>query len=139
MEQRKCRNDGCRKKAQQGRAVCRPCRTIAERERNPVRYSWLNGRKNARHRGIPWSLTLEEYESIAVPSGYMARKGRFKFSLHMDRKEEDVGYHYENMQVLPNHENVKKALTWRWMTDEQRMEFKMQVVIISSDQGSCPF
>lgn len=133
---RTCKSENCRRKSQKGRAVCRPCRTITERERDPIKYSYLNKKRNAKRDGIPFTLTLEEYAEFAIKTGYLARKGRFKDSYHIDRINEWEGYHKDNIQVLDNSTNVRKALTWRYLSDEAKMEFRMTTIIINQGPDS---
>jgi transcription initiation factor TFIIIB Brf1 subunit/transcription initiation factor TFIIB len=135
---KKCKTEGCRRNAQQGRSVCRSCRTVRERTTNLERYSWRVAARNAKRRGIPFTLTFDEYVSIAGPSGYFARKGRFKDSLHMDRVREWEGYHFWNMQTITNSQNVKKALLWRYLSEKKKMEFKMGTITWGQQEGD-PF
>lgn len=134
-----CSTPSCHKKAQLNRTICRSCRTKREREKDPVRYSWRNQARNAKRRGHEYTLTLEEFTEISVPTGYMARKGRFKESLHHDRKDETKGYHFSNMQVLKNSENVKKFLDYKYCHIRQKMEFKMKTSITKGKLDSDPF
>jgi hypothetical protein len=139
MTLKKCKSENCRRKAQKNRTVCRPCRTVIERERDPIKYAYQNKKRNAKRDGIPFTLTLEEFTEFAIRTGYLAGKGRFKHSYHIDRIREWEGYHKDNIQVLDNSTNVRKALTWRYMSDEKKMEFRMQTVILSNKQGDAPF
>jgi len=127
-----CSTHNCRRKAQEGRSICRPCRTIKERESDLAKYCWQNHKKNCKRRNIETTLTLDEYREFAVRTGYIAKKGRYKFSLHMDRREEDKGYHIWNIQALPNSVNVAKYLDYKW--GGNRMEFHMRTSKINVEQ-----
>jgi len=121
----KCSSPNCHRKASSNRTICRPCRTIRERESDPVRYSYNNSKRNAKRRGIPFEISLDYYRQFVTPTQYMARKGRFKASLHVDRKFEWLGYVEGNLQVLTNEQNLRKSLQYRYLTDEAKMEFRM--------------
>jgi YesN/AraC family two-component response regulator len=121
-----CSTPNCRKKAEKNRTICRPCRTVREREANLARYSWRNQSRSAKRRGHVYTLTFEQYLEVAIPTGYLARKGRFKESLHMDRIQENLGYVAGNMQTLTNSENIRKYLDYKYNHVERKMEFKMR-------------
>ena len=135
-ETRKCKTEGCRRKAGNKQTLCRPCRTLTERESDPVRYAYQRKKGNAKRDGIPFTLTLDEFREFAIKTGYLARKGRFKDSYHIDRIREWEGYHKDNIQVLENSANVRKALVWRYMSDQAKMEFKMKVIFINQEPDS---
>lgn len=133
---RSCSNPTCRRKAQTNRLICRPCRTIRERESDPIRYSYNNCCKNARRRGIPFNISLDYYRKFVTSTEYMAKKGRFKQSFHVDRIYEWLGYVEGNLQILTNEQNMRKSLEYRYLTDEAKMEFRMKVIgNISNNQA----
>lgn len=109
--ERRCAS--CRREAQEGRSVCRRCRYAAEKARDPLRHSFLSHRRNARRRGIPWELTLEQFSEFAVRVDLLKRAGVSAHSYHIDRIREWEGYTVDNIQALTNSENATKSNAYR--------------------------
>ena len=66
-------------------------------------------RVRAKRRRIKFLLTLAEFTRFCNETDYIARKGRFKDDLSIDRIREWLPYHIDNIQVLTVGENSAKA------------------------------
>lgn len=73
-----------------------------------MKAAFQNLRANAKRRGKEFSLTFDQFKKFAIETNYLAGKGRTSKSFHIDRINEDEGYHIDNIQILTNSENVKK-------------------------------
>lgn len=130
----------CGNKAPKGRRVCNTCRHKAEKERDPVRYTYGVWRRNARRRGKEFTVTLEEFRKFCVESNYMNGKGIGRTSLHIDREDETKGYTKDNIRALPNIDNVKKYIKWKSQDEFGNNEFETVTVSnLESDKGDSPF
>lgn len=103
-----CITERCMKPHKDGRNVCTRCHRIAFKNKHPYEYSYGKLRCNARQRGKDFSLTLEEFKEFAVKCNYIDRCGRTYYGLHIDRIDENRGYHADNIQPMINSDNVKK-------------------------------
>jgi hypothetical protein len=98
---------------------CSTCRSRQARERNPVKYCYLNLKHNAKRRGVAFELTFEEFVQFCYATNYMAGKGRTRTSYSIDRIDNDKGYTLDNIRVIPLHENSRKGnkkLEYDWRT-----------------------
>ena len=107
------------------------------RKRNPLKYSYLNLKSNAKRRGKGFNLTFEEFCEFAIKTQYIARKGRYKQHLHIDRIDESKGYTKENIQTLTNTENLSTFLSYHWDDRERKMNFTF--VTTKIEIPDCPF
>lgn len=106
------------------------------RERNPVRAAYLNLKSNAKRRGKQFELTFEEFEEFAVSTSYIAKKGRRKHSMHIDRIDENIGYTRSNIQPLQNGQNVRKYLRYRYDEYERKMKFDFKTLKFNTNDNS---
>ena len=83
------------------------------RKKNPVKYAYQSLKNNAKRRGKVFELTLEQFKEFAIKTRYMAKRGIYKNSYHIDRIDEAKGYTIDNIQVLTNSENIKKSMLFR--------------------------
>lgn len=111
----------CGKIAIKGRKICSACKTRAYREKYPIKTAYDIAKFNARRRGHEFTISFEYFKKFAIKSKYIKGKGIYRDSMHMDRIREELGYIPGNIQVLPNHLNVKKYLDYKWSDDEHRM------------------
>lgn len=125
-----CNRKGCRKPCPPGRKSCGRCRGREWAERYPLKYAFRNLRGNAKRRGIPFLLTLAEFEKFAIESEYITHRGRTALGYTIDRIDETRGYEVGNIQVLTNSENVRKENARRrlvkrglWNPETGQMEF----------------
>lgn len=105
-----CISKFCRTAPQPGRKVCDKCRKQKQRANNPMKTAYDNTKNSALARGIPWNLTLEEFESFAVRCKLLQGRGRSKEGWHVDRISETDprGYHPANINKATNSENAQK-------------------------------
>lgn len=120
-----CKTEGCRKPAAKGRAECQPCRWVRLKAANAVQAAFKNLRSNALRRKKTFELTLDQFTEFCTRTGYLAGKGILKDSYHIDRIDESKGYSIDNIQLLTNSQNVRKALEYRW--HGQKMEYTTNV------------
>lgn len=108
----KCSTPYCRKQRAHHRTVCHSCAKDKFKENNPEKYAYMVLRNNAKRRKKEFSLTFEEFKEFAAKCCYMTKKGIRGNGLHIDRIQEHLGYTKDNIQALPNGQNVRKFLTW---------------------------
>lgn len=132
-----CVTKHCRKPGYRG-SYCHSCHKRRYKERHPERYAYQTLRNNARRRGHAFDLTLEQFVQFAFKTGYMAGRGRYKESLHIDRIDETGGYTIDNIQVLTNTENVRKYLSYSYGPDGKPTDFKIKRVV-ELDAEDYPF
>lgn len=135
-----CLSPHCRnKKAPRGN-YCYSCVSRKYAKKHPEKYTFNNLRSNSKRRGKIFTLTFEQFLRLCTETEYMQRKGVTKFSLHLDRIEEERGYTYENLQTLENTENVKKYLAWKYRDESGKNVFTVKMGMrISKKSDDCPF
>lgn len=104
-----CISRNCRKKAAGRSLLCARHAKIRWAHRNPIKYTWMVLRNNARRRKKAFSLTFEEFKKFALANGYIEGKGIYPNSLTIDRRLNDEGYHINNIRVITNSENSTKG------------------------------
>lgn len=97
-----------------------------QRLKNPEKYAYQTLKDNAKRRKKEFTLTFEEFKEFCVHTSYIARKGRSKNCIHIDRIKENCGYRKDNIQPLTNTENVRKYLKYYW--DGYKMNFKFNTI-----------
>lgn len=134
----KCNTEGCnnrrifvtkRKRLKSGkvrtytyfRLVCSKCQTAELRRKHPCTYILNALRLGARRRGIPCSLTLEEFKEFCRETNYVELRGTAEDSLTIDRIDPNEGYHAWNMRVLSHKENSAQGVnnSKKWHLDEE--------------------
>lgn len=119
--------------------TCCKCRHEIEKERDPERYFYGVLKRNAKRRGHEFNLTLDEFRKFCLRTEYINKKGIKRNSLTIDRIDETKGYRADNIQVLKNHENVKKYVKWISRDQHGKSEFKTFKKVDETKQGDCPF
>ena len=76
------------------------------------RLSFYRSRCQARFRGEPWSLTLDQYESI-WPREIFTQKGRGPGTLVMGRRDPSEGWHLANVMVMERMANQARVGEWK--------------------------
>jgi hypothetical protein len=110
-----CSAIGCSNRATS--TLCSTCRSRKSRLADPVRYSYNTLKSNAKRRGKDFTLTPDEFKRFCIKTNYIAGKGRSADSYTVDRRDEDRGYHADNIGVLTNSQNVRKRfLHYDWRT-----------------------
>lgn len=112
-KKKRCDTPYCRNTVQGKRAHCGKCRSKLYRERNPERYAYQTLKSHAKANDVHFGLTFEEFIEFAQKHNYIKGRGRSVDGLHVDRVivGRYPGYVKDNIQVLPNHENVVKMWT----------------------------
>jgi hypothetical protein len=100
-----CSTPRCMRPARAGRADCETCKARKWRTRHPERALWLNLRKSAKKRGIPFCLGFEEFKAFCDRENFVARVGSGPEDATIDRREASGPYHIDNIRVLTNREN----------------------------------
>lgn len=113
MNRPKCLTKYCRRRARKHRRFCHTCRSRLYAAAHPDIISFNNLKKSARRRGIPFSLTIEQFRTFAARYDYLNRRGRSAESYTVDRKRSWEGYHAGNLQVLTNRKNAAKNIADR--------------------------
>jgi hypothetical protein len=78
-----------------------------------MKAAYITHRDNAKRRGKEHAITFDEFKKFAIETKYFVNKGKSKTSLHIDRIDEMKGYTIDNIQVLPNCENVYKYVRFK--------------------------
>ena len=97
-----------------------------QRLKNPEKYAYQTLKDNAKRRGKEFDISFEDFKIFCVKTSYIAKKGRKKDCLHVDRILETSGYTKENIQALTNTENVRKYLKYYW--DGYKMNYKFNTI-----------
>ena len=87
---------------------CSKHRKRYTKEIDPEAYHFEILRSNAKRRKKEFGLTLEEFRKFCSETNYMQLKGRSKNSASIDRKDQNRGYFYDNLQILTVSENSSK-------------------------------
>jgi hypothetical protein len=98
-----------------------------------VKTAYQNLRQSAQRRGKEFTLTLEEFEKFAIETNYIIGKGITKKGLHVDRINEDEGYHIWNIQVMENSDNIKKYLDHHYNGSQMKFSFRKETQSVVSD------
>jgi hypothetical protein len=69
---------------------------------------------SARRRGLPFTLTLEEFMGFLEGTEFLQRQGRKPDSLSVDRIDVSRGYEADNIQLMALGENSMKGLLEHW-------------------------
>lgn len=110
--------------------------TKAYRQRNPMRYAFLNLRSNAKRRGVPFELTFEDFSTFAVEVDYLYWKGISKKAYHIDRIDPNKGYLKDNIQLMTNEANIKKhhgVVSQFFCPYENKMKYNIEISIKKDD------
>lgn len=105
---RYCSNDSRLRKNGKSAKMCYKCESRRRKEVDPAAYFFYKLQQNAKHRRIPFSLTLDEFRKFCDETNYLLTKGTGGDHATIDRKLVYEGYHYDNLQVLTKRENSRK-------------------------------
>ena len=103
---KKCETKFCRNKCKT--KYCNTCKTRKWRKQNVERSSYLNLKHNSKRRNIEFNLSFDDFLEFAYKHKYFSGKGKFSWSLSIDRKDSKKGYIKENLQILTLAENSSK-------------------------------
>ena len=115
----KCSEKGCRNKVSGKYRICPKCQSRKWREKHPVEAAYITLKANAKRRGKPCTITLEDFKAFCYETDYIAGKGRSLNSLTIDCKINELGYVPGNIRPLPLIDNArkgKKVLEYDWQT-----------------------
>ena len=140
----RCITPYCRRSAKKEGQRCTTCKTREYRAKYPMISTFQNLKSNAKRRGKFFDLTFQQFEMFCIKTDHMVGKGRTKTSYHIDRKDEEIGYTYSNLQVLTNTENVLKyRKSLQFNLDERGVPTEFYVkshnTIKSKPSDDCPF
>jgi len=135
-----CCETGCTNQRAPRSRRCHRCNKRRYKERHPKRYAYNVLKQNARRRGKEFHLTFEEFCIFCKETKYFYKKGIYKNSYHIDRKDETKGYTLDNIQVLTNSDNVRKYLKWSHREGKTN-KFVVQTVNsnLSVEEDDTPF
>lgn len=106
-----CKVKGCRGRVKTGTGngrFCRRCREHRYKLTHPYAYSLNKLRNNAKRRGIPFDLNLEEWVMFCDLTGYVDAHGRGAEDLSVDRIDNSKGYTLDNIRALTVSVNARK-------------------------------
>jgi hypothetical protein len=75
------------------------------KERHPETYTLNAIRQGAKKRGIPFTITLEEWKDFCKRTCYLDLRGTEPDSYTVDRINDAQGYHIWNIRILTHAEN----------------------------------
>lgn len=104
----RCETPFCLNESRIGRSECAKCNSRRWRKNNPEIAAFHSLRARAKVRDIPFSLTIREWRQFCLDTGYIELRGTGANDMTVDRKEEQYGYAYFNIQMISNSENVRK-------------------------------
>lgn len=106
-----CKVKGCRGRTKSGTSngqFCRRCREHRYKLTHPYAYSLNKLRNNAKRRGIPFDLSLEEWIMFCDLTGYVDAHGRGAEDLSVDREKDELGYTLSNIRAVTVSVNSRK-------------------------------
>lgn len=111
QERPKCETKFCRGKALNKRKRCAKCEHRRVADRDYVRYVYNYWKANCKRRGRENTVTLEQFRKFVSDNGYIERKGKEKYSLCIDRRDNNRGYHLDNIRTITLSANSIKRHT----------------------------
>lgn len=79
-----------------------------QKQKDPVKYCFIQLRENAKKRGKEFTLTLDFFRKFCHDTDYIQNRGRTSESFSIDRIDNDKGYTADNIQVLSYGQNSRK-------------------------------
>lgn len=105
----KCKTKWCRNQKAPNRNICHKCKSRKAVAKYPEKYAFYKLRHNAKRRGVPFELTMDEFIDFCRETGYMEKPGRGREALTVDRIDNRVGYKRDNIRAISNSENASKG------------------------------
>lgn len=96
-DKRKAKNRFCARHAHRYRKI-----------KDPVGYVYDLLKCNARRRGKPFTLTMDEFRQFCLDTDYMRLRGKTGKSASIDRIDNSKGYEIGNIRILSLSENSHK-------------------------------
>ncbi len=75
---------------------------------HPLKYAFKNLRNRAKERGHDFHLTFQQYEQLAINTGYAQWRGKDGESFSLDRADRRKGYTIDNVRVITLAANSRK-------------------------------
>ena len=100
-----CVAHGCTNKHTPKNRFCSKHNHRYQKIKNPIAYTFMVLKGNAKRRGKPFELTLKQFEKFCNDTGYIETKGRFKNASSIDRIDPTKGYSVDNIRILSFSEN----------------------------------
>lgn len=124
---RYCKTTHCLNQAAENRLECNKCKTRKWRERNPLKFTFIQHKANAKYRDISCSLTFDDWREFCEATNYLNLRGREAGSYVVDRIRFWEGYHKNNIQLLTfsqnaikgNKEKKQKLARYRFLTKQE--------------------
>lgn len=89
-------------------SICQHCKSRQWRANNPILNAFKCIKSRAKRTGIAFSLTVQQFTTFCVVTGFVEKRGRSSGSLHIDRIDPAKGYEVGNIQVLTATQNIHK-------------------------------
>lgn len=74
-----------------------------------MRYTFYYVKNNAKRRLKEWGISLQDFRDFALKSGYMESKGIQRWSMSIDRIDNNRGYFIDNIRLLSLGLNASKG------------------------------
>ena len=95
----KCATKYCRRDKKQGKVCCR-CYWRKVKADDIVRYTYYYVKNNAKRRKKEFLITLHQFREFCEESGYIESKGKQRWSMSIDRIDNEKGYSIDNIRLL---------------------------------------
>lgn len=103
---------------------CARCRMRRWKDKHPLKAAFHSLRGHAKERGKDFSLTFEQFHTFCLNTDYMKMRGRTTLSLHIDRKNNDEGYHAGNVQAITLIENNRKQFVPYFANQQENINYE---------------
>lgn len=112
-----CRTKYCRKNKAKTGHYCYSCVRRKYNQRHPLRNAYHVLKNNAKRRGKPFTITMDEWLQWCKKHDYTPTGGKpswpeFRSRPSVDRIKSRYGYHIWNIQKLSVSDNSKKSDKW---------------------------
>ena len=105
----RCATAFCRNRSRKRGRKCNTCYARTWDAAHPLNRLFRNLKAHAKARRKSFTLTFEDFEAVAIASGYHEHHGATADGLTVDRIDPARGYEVDNIQFLTNSANAKKA------------------------------
>lgn len=117
MDKHPCATKGCKNKC--SGTTCSTCRSRKTRQKDPIRYVWLNLKNRAKQRPKEFTITLEEFRKWCIENDFVPGQGD-----SVDRIKNEHGYHIWNIQKMKLIDNIHKYHHHnRWQQSTEPLPF----------------
>jgi hypothetical protein len=91
-----------------------------------LKNKFWNHRRRAKHRGIPFLFTFDEWLSIWKDSGHFHERGNKRGQYVMARYNDKGAYEIGNVKIITAGENVSEADTWLGRTHSKEARYNLK-------------